>query len=75
MKVWYNVCMSKVRYKVEKLEAGSPEYAIRYSESRREAYAKIKDGKEFKTDFSANNTAYEVYLSGTEVSEKDYAAF
>ncbi len=67
--------MSKVQYKIEKLEAGSPEYAIRYSESHREEYAKIKGGKEFKTDFSANNTAYEVYLSGKEVSEKEYSVF
>jgi len=31
--------------------------------------------KDFKTDFKINKSAYEVYLSGVEVTKKEYDKF
>ncbi len=65
----------KLLYKVERLAYGAPEYAIRYSADRSEEYAKVKNKEEFRTDFMRNGTAYEVYISGKNISKKVYDAF
>ena len=35
----------------------------------------VSSGKEFKTDFKINNAAYEVYLSGVEITKEEYDKF
>jgi hypothetical protein len=68
--------MNKFTYKIESCEpSSSADYAVRYNPSSLEAYAKMRGGSEFKTDFKKNNTAYEVSLGGKEVSEKEYESF
>lgn len=62
-----------------KIQSGEPkenaDYAIRYTEDRKDVHAKTKKGKEFKTDLIKNNEAYETYLSGDEVTQKQYEDF
>jgi hypothetical protein len=79
----YNVDMSKFIYKIEScIPQLAAAYAIRYvfsedseSQNFKEEYAKTKGGKEFKTEFSKNNTGYEVFLGGRECSREEYELF
>jgi hypothetical protein len=65
---------------IYKKESVQPEnacdYAIRYDpDNMQEAYAKVKGQPEFKTDLKENNIAFELTLSGTEISKEEYDAF
>ncbi len=64
---------------IYKLELGEPkenlDYAIRYNETTDEVYAKIKGREEFKTNFQKNGTAFDIYLSGTEMTREEYENF
>ena len=48
------------------------EYAVRYTHDGKVAYAKVKGGKEFRTDFKKNNTGFEAVQGGDEVSQTEY---
>lgn len=51
-------------------------YAIRYKKSEYpKGYAKVKGNKEFFTDFCENNTGFDVYLNGDEITREVYEAF
>ena len=66
--------MAEFTYKKDDCEPiSASDCAIRYGGG--EQYAKVKGGKEFKTDFRINNTAYEVYLSGIEITKEEYDNF
>ena len=65
--------MDDFTYKIENLEAGKPEYAIRYNDE--EVYAKMKGDEEFLTSFDDNDTAYEVSLDGIRISKEEYENF
>jgi hypothetical protein len=54
---------------------GQADYAIRYTPDRKEEYAKVKGGKEFKTDFVKNNTGYDVSLGGNKITKEEYDKF
>lgn len=65
---------------IYKLDYGVPveanDYAIRYcKEDYPKCYAKIKGKGEFETDFTVNNTAYDIYLGGKEMTKEEYKAF
>jgi hypothetical protein len=72
--VWYNTSMEYI-YKKEKWDIGTPDYAIRYTESWSKMFAKHADGEEFATDFADNNTGYDIFLSGKQITEAEYAKF
>lgn len=63
-------------YKIEKCEpVNRSDYAIRYNPKTNEVFAKVKGNNEFVTSFKDNNSAFEVYLSGTEVTKDVYERF
>ncbi len=52
------------------------EYMVRFRQDEYpKGYAKLKEGIEFATDFLVNNTGYEVYRVGKEVTKEEYEAF
>ncbi len=76
--------MSNFTYKIDNVTPPeAADYAIRYSNEGgdnklrrgKEEYAKTKGGEEFKTDLGENNTGYDVFLGGREVSKEEYEKF
>lgn len=69
--------MEKFIYKADSdktLEA--MDYVIRFrEEDYPKGFAKVKGGNEFKTDFTVNNTGYDVYRMGREISKEEYEIF
>lgn len=63
---------SDYTYKYDDFE----DYMVRFrQEDYPVGYAKLRGGTEFKTDFTKNNTGYEVYRIGLEVTKEEYGAF
>ena len=51
------------------------DYKIRFCyEDYPFGYAKLRNGNEFATDFTKNNTGYEVYRMGKIVTKEEYDA-
>lgn len=52
------------------------DYMVRFrKEEYPLGYAKLRDSIEFETDFTKNNTGYEVYRMGKIVTKEEYDAF
>ncbi len=52
------------------------DYMVRFRQEKYPfGYAKLRDGIEFETDFTKNNTGYEVYRMGKIVTKEEYDAF
>lgn len=68
--------MDTFTYKIETVDPESQaDYAIRYTPDKKTMYAKTKGGKEFKTNLAENDTAFDVFTSGKEVTKEQYDAF
>ena len=64
--------MSKYTYKYDSFE----DYMVRFCQDEYPiGYAKLRGGSEVKTDFLKNNTGYEVYRTGQEVTKEEYESF
>lgn len=52
------------------------DYVVRFRQDEYpKGYAKLRGGTEFETDFLVNNTGYEVYRTGKEVTKEEYNKF
>ena len=67
--------MANFTYKKDKCEPiAASDYAIRY-DSEGTVFAKPKGAKEFRTAFKDNKTAWEVSISGIEITKEEYDRF
>lgn len=59
-------------YKYDSFE----DYMVRFGrEEYPKGYAKLRGKTEFETDFTVNNTGYEVALNGEEITKEEYDSF
>ncbi len=60
------------KYKFDSFE----DYMVRFRQDEYpKGYAKLRDGIEFETDFTKNNTGYEVYRMGEDATKEQYDNF